>query len=218
MQKRSKGRLTQSLSKNPKVVVFVSLAFLGIFAVVGFLQLQTPSSITVHTADVSESENSDSSKDDEQNTIMVDVSGQVLNPGMYKLFLKDPRVNDAIEASGGLLEDADRESINLAQKVEDGEKIYIPKIGEIPAESTSQKTTNTSTGPDSETEKKSGLVNINTASAEELQTLSGIGEATAQAIIKDREQNGRFKSKQDIMRVSGIGEKKYAKIESSICV
>ena len=64
----------------------------------------------------------------------------------------------------------------------------------------------------------SGLVNINSATASELQTLSGVGESTANAIVRDREQNGPFSSVDDLMRVSGIGEKKLAKIRGSICV
>ena len=147
---------------------------------------------------------------------MIDVSGAVAKPGVYKLGADDARVTDAIEAAGGLSDDADRARINLAQKLNDGEKVYVPRIGEdlgidsqlaskLPAESSLDTS-------------HRGLVNINTADETTLQTLSGVGEATAKAIIKERETNGAFESPEDLMRVSGIGEKKFAKLKDDICV
>lgn len=140
---------------------------------------------------------------------MVHVDGAVVSPGVYELSFGS-RVCDALDAAGGLAEDADTSQINLAAEIADGEKVYIPREGEVVTNvGTSQAGTNAS---------DSGLVNINTATVEQLDTLPGVGEATATAIVKDREQNGAFTSPEDLMRVSGIGEKKFERLEGLICV
>lgn len=148
--------------------------------------------------------------------IAVHVDGAVKTPGLYSLQAKDGddlRINDVVEAAGGLTADADVTTINLAAKVEDGEKVHIPKAGETVVSGDAAVSATGSAGT-----SQSGLVNINTADAGVLQTLSGIGEATAKAIIDDRTKNGPFTSIEDLMRVSGIGEKKFEKIKSYICV
>lgn len=148
--------------------------------------------------------------------VYVDVDGAVVSPGVYRL--KDgARVSQAIDAAGGLTAEADVTGLNRASKVADGQKIYVPKVGEQQAAAAvggaeSSAATTPGAGP------SSGLVNINTASAAELQALSGIGPSMAQSIIDERTQNGAFASVDDLMRVSGIGEKKLAKIKDCICV
>ena len=127
---------------------------------------------------------------------------------MYE-FSSGSRVCDALDAAGGLAEDADTSQINLAAQITDGEKVYVPHEGETVTNITSPETNDTAS---------SGLVNINTATVEQLDTLPGVGEATATAIIEDREQNGPFTSPEDLMRVSGIGEKKFERLEGLICV
>lgn len=148
--------------------------------------------------------------------VYVDVDGAVVRPGVYRL--KDgARVSQAIDAAGGLTAEADVTGLNRASKVADGQKIYVPKVGE-------QQTVSADGGADggavlaSGANDVAGLVNINTASAAELQTLSGIGPSMAQSIIDERTKNGAFASVDDLMRVSGIGEKKLAKIKDCICV
>lgn len=148
--------------------------------------------------------------------VYVDVDGAVASPGVYRL--KDgARVAQAIDAAGGLTAEADVTGLNRASKVADGQKIYVPKLGE-------QQAVTAGGGADggavvtSGANDAAGLVNINTASAAELQTLSGIGPSMAQSIIDDRTKNGPFASVDDLMRVSGIGEKKLAKIKDCICV
>ena len=146
----------------------------------------------------------------------VDVDGAVVRPGVYRL--KDgARVSQAIDAAGGLTAEADVTGLNRASKVTDGQKIYVPTVGEQHAAAAvdgAESGAATTAGAGS----SSGLVNINTASAAELQTLSGIGPSMAQSIIDERTQNGAFASVDDLMRVSGIGEKKLAKIKDGICV
>ena len=148
--------------------------------------------------------------------VYVDVDGAVVSPGVYRL-KEGARVSQAIDAAGGLTAEADVTGLNRASKVADGQKIYVPKVGE-------QQTVTAGGGADggavvtSGANDAAGLVNINTASVAELQTLSGIGPSMAQSIIDERTKNGPIASVDDLMRVSGIGEKKLAKIKDCICV
>lgn len=148
--------------------------------------------------------------------VYVDVDGAVVRPGVYRL--KDgARVSQAIDAAGGLTAEADVTGLNRASKITDGQKIYVPTVGEQEAAAAvggAESSAATTPGAGS----SSGLVNINTASAAELQTLSGIGPSMAQSIIDERSKNGPFASVDDLMRVSGIGEKKLAKIKDCICI
>lgn len=148
--------------------------------------------------------------------VYVDVDGAVVRPGVYRL--KDgARVSQAIDAAGGLTAEADVTGLNRASKITDGQKIYVPTVGEQQAAAAvggAESSAATTPGAGS----SSGLVNINTASAAELQTLSGIGPSMAQSIIDERSKNGLFASVDDLMRVSGIGEKKLAKIKDCICI
>ena len=144
-------------------------------------------------------------------TILVHVDGAVAAPGVYGLE-EGSRVNDAVVAAGGLAEGADTSGINLAAPVVDGSKVHIPSQGEAQAQAAAAAESGGAAGA------ASGLVNINTATVEELQALSGVGASTAAAIVEDREANGPFTSPEDLMRVSGIGEKKFAKLKSHVCV
>lgn len=147
--------------------------------------------------------------------VYVDVDGAVASPGVYRL--KDgARAAQAIEAAGGLTPDADVTGLNRATRVADGQKIYVPKVGEQSANAGGGADDVAAASPG--VSDATGLVNINTANASELQTLSGIGPSMAQSIIDERTQNGAFTSVDDLMRVSGIGEKKFAKIKDCICV
>lgn len=142
--------------------------------------------------------------------MQVHVDGAVKSPGVYAL-PAGSRVIDAVEAAGGLTEDARSSGVNLAQVLADGQQVVIPGAGdEVPAVSASP----VSPGADG----AGGLVNVNTASAAELTTLDGIGEATAEKIVADREANGPFASIDDLKRVSGIGEKKLAAIRDDVCL
>lgn len=149
----------------------------------------------------------------EAKTIWVHVDGAVASPGVYCI-AEGARVNDAVTAAGGLSEGADTSTVNLASVVMDGSKVHIPSSDELGSGAGDE----SGAGSQEVSATGSGIVNINTATSEELQTLSGVGEATAAAIIEDRESNGLFSSPEDLMRVSGIGEKKFAKIRERICV
>lgn len=166
--------------------------------------------------DASPGDDESSAKSSSAAEVYVDVDGAVVRPGVYRL--KDgARVSQAIDAAGGLMAEADVTGLNRASKITDGQKIYVPTVGEQQAAAAvggAESSAATTPGAGS----SSGLVNINTASAAELQTLSGIGPSMAQSIIDDRSKNGPFASVDDLMRVSGIGEKKLAKIKDCICI
>ncbi len=152
-----------------------------------------------------------------QEKVVVHVDGQVVAPGVYELVEDAARVNDAILAAGGLTGEADTSSLNFASKVADGQKIYVPSVGEqqVAAEASGATAVPASGGGAT---SDGALINLNLATADELQSLSGVGEATANAIVEDRQNNGQFTCIEDLMRVSGIGEKKFEKIKDRICV
>ena len=146
--------------------------------------------------------------------VVVDVTGAVVAPTVARL-PAGSRVDDAVLAAGGYAEDADLSAINRAALLVDGQKVHVPRVGETSAAEGG----GYSFGQDvSAASDGSGLVNINTADAPALDALPGVGPATAEAIIKDREENGPFASIEDIMRVSGIGEKKFENLKDAICV
>ena len=175
------------------------------------------SSVEPGSGDPADDESDESSsKAFAETEVYVDVDGAVARPGVYRL--KDgARVSQAIDAAGGLTAEADVTGLNRASKVTDGQKIYVPTVGEQQA-ALAAGGAEGGAATVSGAGTSSGLVNINTASAAELQTLSGIGPSMAQSIIDERTQNGAFASVDDLMRVSGIGEKKLAKIKDCICV
>lgn len=162
-----------------------------------------------------------------RSVVVVHVDGAVRAPGVYELHSTTPRVDDAVRAAGGLAEDADTTSINLASIVSDGQKIHVPAEGEeVTAQEQDAGTAGAvatggatgTTGATGTQAQDAGKVNINTADETQLQQLPGVGEATAKAIVEDRQNNGAFSTPEDLMRVSGIGEKKFERMRSMVCV
>lgn len=153
--------------------------------------------------------------ENKEDKIGVYISGEVKNQGVYYL-KKDSRVIDLINISGGFTENADISKINPAQKLNDSDKIIIPEKKDEVEEDIEQIDDNISVQEESDssiTEK----ININTATKEELETLNGIGEATANKIINYRKSNS-FTEIEDIMNVPGIGEAKFNNIKDDICI
>ena len=146
----------------------------------------------------------------EQDLITVDVKGAVKSPGIYDLPVGS-RVHDAVQKAGGLTEEADSKSLNLAQKVSDEALVYVPTKGE---EAASQQT-GSGTTPSTSKDKK---VNLNKASLEELKQVKGLGGKRAQDIIDHRESNGKFKSVDEFKKVSGIGAKTIEKLKDYVTV
>ncbi|HEM3463365.1 TPA: helix-hairpin-helix domain-containing protein [Streptococcus suis] len=150
---------------------------------------------------------------EEPSQLVVDVKGAVAKPGLYTLEA-DARVNDAVEAAGGLTSQADPKSINLAQKLSDEAVVYVASKDE----NISVVTSTTASSAMSQEEKNTSLVNLNTATEADLQTISGIGAKRATDIIAYREANGGFKSVDDLNNVSGIGDKTMESIRPYVTV
>lgn len=148
-------------------------------------------------ADTGSEETSDGGTSGQTDILYVHVCGAVNEPGVYELSAGS-RINDAVLCAGGFDSEADRESINLVEQLEDGQQIRIPFIGE------------------QEMSPDSGLIDINSAGAEILCTIPGIGETRAAAIIAYREEHGGFRQPEDLMKVSGIKEGLYARIKPYI--
>ncbi|MCB2292541.1 helix-hairpin-helix domain-containing protein [Clostridium algoriphilum] len=161
----------------------------------------------------------------EDSNIKVDIKGAVKDPGVYEIE-KGSRVTDLIKLAGGGTKDADLDATNLSSKLNDEDCIIISKKGEAakqqPLQSTisqsnvPKSTTNNSAVSSSSGKEIDTIIDINTASKEELKTLTGIGDAKADVIIEYREQNGGFKSVEELTKVGGIGEKTLSKFVDKI--
>lgn len=201
--------------KNKKDIILIGSMFLGL-TLLGFGYKFMSSNNQKKVIENINSENKQQSEDgslenNKQNSeIYVHIDGEVKNPGVYKMKIGD-RVNDAIQAAGGLTENADKGRINLATKLRDEMKIHISKIGETNSDLSNESKDDNSDGNNSK------LININTASKEELCKLTGIGENKAKLIIEYREKK-KFTKIEDITKVSGIGKKTFEKIKNDITV
>lgn len=145
--------------------------------------------------------------------IYVHVCGEVKEPGLYS-FEVGQRINDAVEAAGGFTKKADKDAVNLASLLEDGQQIRIPDR----SGASGKKDSSSAESSDGLAGNDKGTVNINTAAVDELATLNGIGESKAAAILSYREEHGSFARKEDIKKVPGIGEGTYKRIKDSISV
>jgi competence protein ComEA len=147
--------------------------------------------------------------------VVVNAAGAVREPGLYTLE-PDARVADAVEAAGGLAGDADLDRVNLAAKVADGERVYVPRRGQPLPEVIAGGGLSGSAGVSGQS--GTSLVDLNTATAEQLDALPGVGPATAQAILQYRQQSGSFRTVDDLARVKGIGPSKLAQLRDLVRV
>lgn len=145
---------------------------------------------------------------------VVHVCGEVVNPGIYEL-PAGSRIYEAVKAAGGFTENAEEESVNLASPIEDGVQIRIYSKDEAETLAAGAAPFD---GFEASGEGKEPVVNLNTATKEELMTLSGIGESRAEDIIRYREESGGFQNIEDIMKVSGIKDAAFQKIKDRITV
>lgn len=163
-----------------------------------------------------------SEKDVEVKEITVYISGQVAKEGVVTLS-SDKRLADAVEKLGGLTKNADTNNINLAMKLEDEKHYIIPKEGEViqnnsdSTQVTSNKDNNSSNNA-TQSDSQGSKININTADLKQLDNIPGVGEATANKILSYRDENGEFKSIEEIKNVNGIGDKKFENMKDLICV
>ena len=166
----------------------------------------SPAPLTPYqSADVASASNS-SDATEKNPWIVIDVKGAVKKPGIYQLD-NESRVHDAILKAGGARSDADLGQVNLAERLSDGKVVYIPKKGEQ---------VQGMAWMSSPANEKGEKININTATAEELERLTGVGAKKAQSIISYREENGPFERIEDISKVPGIGEKTLEQFREQI--
>ncbi|MED3790211.1 helix-hairpin-helix domain-containing protein [Peribacillus frigoritolerans] len=170
-------------------------------------------SFTAKEAEMEQSVNESSA---EPEIIKVDVKGAVKSPGIFTAQAGD-RVIDLISAAGSFTEKADTDKVNFAQIIEDQMVIYVPEIGE--EDKGDLENIQVGTSGDAVTKGTSGgLVNLNTATQEDLQTLTGIGPSKANAILEYRETVGKFKEVDELKQVTGIGDKTFERLRDSISV
>lgn len=220
---------------NKKIVVYIiiiSVIALIIYEVAIKKENLIENITDINTIETSEeNETKEQEKVDITKEIMVYITGEVKNPGIYELE-ENSRIKDVIEKAGGLKETADITDINLATILQDEDKITIPtkdktmeekqnteRIQSNKQSKTTEKSQNTTSISTNTTGKNQNTkVNINTATQTELETLPGIGPSTASKIVSYRKENGKFKSIEEIKKVNGIGESKYKKIKELIKV
>jgi competence protein ComEA len=224
-----------NMKKKEKIIGSIAILCISVvFIIVGYTMSSPKENVTamdykdifVETEKTSEKKDADkvisvqsgnsrssSNNTTEDSIIKVDIKGAVKKPGVYEIIIGS-RIINLIELAGGVTEDADLSVTNLSIKVEDQNCIEIRTKKEVQEMKDLQVNTNISEV--SRSIVKSDIVNINTASKEELKTLIGIGDAKADAIIKYREENGGFKSVEELTSVSGIGEKTLEKFMDKV--
>ncbi|MDO5155680.1 MAG: helix-hairpin-helix domain-containing protein [Eubacteriales bacterium] len=158
-------------------------------------------------SDLEQTEVSDASEKQDEAFIYVYVCGHVVHPGVYAV-LSEARICDALALAGGVTEDGVEEALQQAEKMQDGQTLYVPGRDEVDQEQHFEK----------QDEAEDGLVNINSASAEELKQLPGIGDSKANTIINYRNEHGGFQAIEDLMQIPGIKEGVYLKIKNMIKV
>ena len=235
----------KNFSKKQKIIIIIILIIISVIYYIyktneenniqtninEILETESKTNQEEKESEKSQNEVTENNESKENLKIMVHIAGAIKKEGVYELKEGD-RIIDAINIAEGVTEEADTSQINMAYKLEDGMKIYIPKKGENVEnieimqntktdqnneliQKSEEKSNSKTNNSNSITSKK---ININTANIEELDTLPGIGEATAQKIIDYRKENGKFSKIEDLKEVSGIGESKFEKIKDRICV
>ena len=201
--------------KEKKVLCgFLLLTLLcGVFASLYVVEVTAEEAYICPKTDVS-TETSTSSDE-----VVVDIKGAVVNPGIYRV-QESAIVHDIIVLAGGLTEDADTSNLNLSKKVTDEMVITVythEEVEKLEKQDAIVETDKDSSKTDDKSEQ-TGLVSLNTATLEELMSLPGIGESKGKSIIQYRENCGRFTKKEDLLNISGIGEKVYAELEAYITI
>lgn len=210
------------------ILIFILFTLFAIYDAY-YVETEQVEEVTIQKQEKTEEKNEQT----KETKILVDVKGEINTPGVYEL-TSNNTVMDAINKAGGLTKQSDTSNINLSKKLEDEMVIIVYSKSEIKNMQEEDKIkcppcnnacvteedekAKLDTDKNESTDTPSGKVNINTASSETLQTLDGIGEAKAKAIIEYRDKNGDFKNIEDIKNVSGIGDSIYEKIKNNITV
>lgn len=220
--------MLEALSKKQKIIFFIILSIMVIFIIYYIYSTLYKDELSYNSDNFIDNDLVETNIEDKNiysenstnNSIIIYICGAVKESKVITL-PEDSRISDAIDAVGGLTDNADLTNINLAYILEDGEKIYIPKKGEEPPNESSAASSSdqsSSYSNYSATSTKNNKININKATQTELETIPSVGPSTALKIIEYREQNGKFKSIEDIKNVSGIGDAKYEKMKDYITV
>lgn len=210
------------LNKNQKIILIIIVAFILLF--IGYYIIRKSNHSKYINLETELEENNNESeeieiidKDEKENKeIVIHITGAVKKQGIVKV-KQGSRIADVIESAGGVTKDTDLSKINLAYVVEDGQKIYVPNINDKNIEIGITEEAGDGVVEEN-TGKKTEKVNINKASQTELETLNGVGPSTALKIINYRNENGNFKSIEDIKNVPGIGDAKFESLKNEICV
>lgn len=176
--------------------------------------LPSQMNLTENLSTTAQNDREEEKTNPEMETIMVDIKGAVVKEGVYQL-QRNSRVTDAIQIAGGLRDDADPNAINLAQKLSDEAILYVARKGENKSIIDSQSQQSSSIEQGGQRDQK---VNINKATIKDLRKIPGIGEKRAQEILDARDSKGGFKSIDDLLTISGIGQKTLEKIKNDIII
>lgn len=216
--------------KKCKIIIFIMILLFSIYKIIDNKNLDIKDNVyIVSQSEVREEESISNNISDEKDnqgkeqikientnkkTITVFISGEVKNPGVVAIDA-EKRLSDAVNELGGTTENADLNKVNLAVKLKDESHYIIPKIGDN-SESHNKETFENII--ENDLNNKNNLININTASIQELDALPGVGEATANKIVNYREEKGKFNSIEEIKNVNGIGDKKYEELKTLISI
>lgn len=216
--------------KKCKIIIFIMILLFSIYKIIDNKNLDIKDNVyIVSQSEVREEESISNNISDEKDnqgkeqikientnkkTITVFISGEVKNPGVVAIDA-EKRLSDAVNELGGTTENADLNKVNLAMKLKDESHYIIPKIGDN-LESHNKETFENNI--ENDLNNKNNLININTASIQELDALPGVGEATANKIVNYREEKGKFNSIEEIKNVNGIGDKKYEELKTLISI
>lgn len=201
--------------KNLKKIVILGVIFLGTIIYIIYKSISNNGYEEIDFDESIKIEQKEETQEEKRN-IVLHITGEVVTPGIIKIE-EGSRVTDAIEAAGGVTENADLNKINLAYVLEDGQKLHIPGIYDTAENGLITENIGENIIEDFYV-KLNSKININKATQTELETLTGIGPSTAIKIINFRKENGKFKSIEDIKNVPGIGESKFQAIKENICV
>lgn len=217
-------KILERVDKKQKIIILVILiliiSVLGILIYFRYNTYEEDYEIDAENAtSINEVLKEEISTNDDKN-IIVHIVGAVNNSGIVKL-PEGSRIADAIEAAGGVTDEANLSRVNLAYEIEDGQKIYIPSVNDKVEEEyiTDDSGDNVIINEYSESKEESEgdlMININKASASDLEQLPGIGTSIASRIVEYRNENGKFKTIEDIKNVKGVGDAKYNNIKDNI--
>lgn len=204
-----------------KKTIIILCTIIVVLGGIIFILYKNNSSSKEEIVDIFEEPEEIKQEDSNSKKVIVDIKGMINNPGVYEVD-SNLRVNDVIELAGGLKEGADTSNINLAKLVSDEMTIIIYSTEEV-LEKFKQEVCICNcpyiqNDACINSNNDSNLININTAGIEELTTLTGIGDVKAEAIIKYRSEVGKFKTKEELLNVEGIGEALFEKIKDNITV